>query len=183
MMSECPQVSSWSSRRRNSTKCPVPKGPASTGSSSTPWLTTPPLWAPGSTSSVRPQRAFWMEASTTAPRRGAKRRQRPRRLMWLPATEHECDPDAGSLFWFGENSAVLMFVRTYCRRVCIWWNKCTHSSVPHVEMFIEPFLSGGCVSTLCSSCSPACLYVRATVLQSDGKACVCGTDILSKHTH
>lgn len=128
MISSCPQGSSWSSRTRNSTKCPVPRGPAGTGSSSTPWSTTPPWWAPGSTSSIRPRRAFWMEASTTAARRQRR----------LPATECMWPHKEGSLF-----------VQNYCRCVCIRPNKCTYSSVPYVEMFSEPSLSEDRVFTSC----------------------------------
>lgn len=42
-----------------------------------------------------------------------------------------------------------LFVRTYCRCVCIRPNKCTYSSVPYVEMFSEPSLSGDRVFTSC----------------------------------
>lgn len=95
-----PQGSSWSSRRRSSPKCRAPRGPAGAGSSSTPWSTTRPWWAPGSTSSFRRPRALWTEASTTAAsRRRAQRRKWPRRPRSAPTTEAWMEPpNEGSVF-------------------------------------------------------------------------------------
>lgn len=88
-----PQGSSWSSRRRSSPKCRAPRGPAGAGSSSTPWSTTRPWWAPGSTSSSRRPRALWTEASTTAAsRRRAQRRKWPRKPRRAPTTEAWMEP-------------------------------------------------------------------------------------------
>lgn len=126
----CPQGSSSSSRRRN-TKCPVPTGPGDTGSSSTPWSTTLPWWAPGNTSSIRRGRAFWTEASTRGTRRGAKKKLQPQRRRHLPANKCERDPDEGYLLWLWENSTGL-FVWKYIRKVHFRSNNCTYSWLQRV---------------------------------------------------
>lgn len=82
-------------------------------------------------------------------------------------------------FGFGKNSTVILFLLTPAVDVS---NKCTYGSVPHVEIFPKPFLSGDGASTSCSLCPPGCLYVRATVSSQVGKL-VCGSDKPSKHTH
>lgn len=134
-MSERPQGSSSSSRIRSRIKCPLPREPAGTGSSSTPWSTTPPLWAPGSTSSVRPQTAFWMEAWTAAPGRRAKRRLRPRRQKPLPATNQECDTD---YVLAAESRPVWVCICTICLHLVKYMH---YSSVPSVKIFTKSFLN------------------------------------------
>ena len=146
-LSNCAQEYSWLSRRRNRTRCLLQSEHEDIGCSSTPWSTTLPWWAPGSTSSARALKALWTEPST-APQRGtAKRRQEPRMLgrRWsqLPVTEMGHYPWGSGIivinkapvgFWIMGRLYTIVFFSMH-RSVWICWDKCTYSPVLKKVLF------------------------------------------------